>query len=88
MSEWRQDTPEKSGYYLIAWYGGKVVGAGEGNKRYLVVTEVWFNPDARPSVWWLTRGYTGEPRSYTGNGHVPADQVVAWMPMPEPPDWA
>lgn len=70
--DWQRGVPPKHGYYLAAWQRGDRV----------VVSELWYNPDARPK-WWLTRGYIGE-RSRGMDGAVNYE-VVGWMPMPEPP---
>jgi hypothetical protein len=69
---WQADVPSKHGYYLAAWRRG----------NSLTVSELWFNPDAKPP-WWFTRGYTGV--SPGGGGGAVRSEVVAWMPMPDPP---
>jgi hypothetical protein len=74
MTEWQTGLPPKHGYYLAAW---KRAGR-------LTVSELWFNPEAiRP--WWFTRAYGGE-RIGLDNALALNLEVVAWMPMPNPPD--
>lgn len=76
--EWITDKPpDNNGYYLGAW---------KTNNPYMyeiIVSELWFNPDANPK-WWFSRGYTGQPRN-GGNRDAVAGIVLAWMPMPDPP---
>lgn len=71
---WIEGEPEKSGYYLVAW---------KKANNQIVVSELWFNPDAI-FHWWFTRGYIGQ---FVHNGIKDAlrKEIVAWMPMPDPP---
>lgn len=74
---WNYDEPQEAqGYFLVAWRRGDRV----------VVSELWFNRDAKPK-WWSTRGYLGE-RSSGLRGAILAADVVAWMPLPDPPEVA
>jgi len=73
--DWMPGVPSIHGYYLAAWRR-----AGS-----LTVSELWFNPDAI-HPWWFTRAYTGDrPGRDWMNKAVPSE-VVAWMPMPNPPE--
>jgi len=72
---WKTGNPPKSGYYLIAWVNPSLT-------RHISVSEAWFNPDA-VKPWWWSRGYTGE-RS-RGMEAAINHEIVAWMPMPDPP---
>lgn len=75
--EWKTGTPPKSGYYLIAWINHSL-------QTHLSVSEAWYNPDSEGS-WWWNRGYTGEKRR--GMGVVVTHKIIAWMEMPEPPNF-
>jgi hypothetical protein len=73
MSNWQKGEPDKHGYYLAAWRDGPTE---------LVVSELWYNPDS-VYHWWFSRGYAGQHRG--GLADAVRYEVVAWMPMPEPP---
>lgn len=71
--EWNTGDPPKHGYYLGAWRRANI----------LIVSELWFNPDASPK-WWTSRRYIGEPLSLRGDAI--RQGVVAWMEIPAPPE--
>jgi hypothetical protein len=72
--DWQKGVPEKHGYYLVAW---------RSSLTEVIVSELWYNPDAI-YPWWFTRGYSGEP-TRGGVSGVLHREVIAWMPMPDPP---
>lgn len=75
--EWTTGEPPKHGFYLGAWRSNNPL------MHEIIVSELWFNPDATPK-WWFTRGYTGQSRSSSPNDSVKGE-VISWMPMPDPP---
>lgn len=77
MMEWQKGEPDKHGYYLAAWRRAD---------HTIIVSEVWYNPDAIFN-WWINRGYTGDRRA-TRNQLDGAlkEGIIVWMPMPEPPE--
>jgi hypothetical protein len=75
MTEWQTGVPPQHGYYLVAWK--------RGDNR-LTVSELWFNPDAIRK-WWFTRAYGGDPQRRGMDNTINAE-VVAWMPIPDPPE--
>jgi hypothetical protein len=79
--EWQTGDPPESGYYLAAWPGGVTL---DPYGRHLVVSELWFNPDAYPK-WWSTRGYVRDTRDRNPTAGAMKADIVAWMPMPDPP---
>lgn len=74
-SAWQKGEPNKDGYYLVAWRAGPT---------QIIVSEVWFNPDAIYH-WWFNRGYNGQAR-LGGLNDALRQEVVAWMPLPDPPE--
>ena len=72
---WCKGEPDKPGYYLVAWR--------HANTTQIMVSELWYNPDALYR-WWFSRGYTGETPLGGIRGALTTD-IVAWMPMPDPP---
>jgi hypothetical protein len=77
---WHKGEPDIDGYYLVAWKANR---AHPNVTSHVVVSELWYNPDAIHH-WWFTRGYTGQPK-YGGMGDAMTREVVGWMPMPAPP---
>lgn len=84
---WRTGLPTSNGgYYLVAWRrcaDPTPEQAKHPHPTPVVVSELWFNPDANPK-WWWSRGYAPvrQPRwPDSAMNH----EVIAWMPMPEPP---
>ncbi len=72
---WKTGEPEKDGYYLVAW---------KNRLGQVIVSELWFNPDAIYH-WWFSRGYTGQLRAYAAYRDAMKNEIVGWMPMPDPP---
>lgn len=79
LKNWQKGEPTKEGYYLIAWKPEAPL------KQHIIVSEVWFNPDAIYH-WWFTRGYLGQRRQYQGLNDAVKQEIVGWMPMPDPPE--
>lgn len=72
--EWQKGAPDKSGYYLVAW---------KRRNNHVIVSELWYNPDAIYS-WWFIRTYANQKR-LGGLNDAMREEVIAWMPMPDPP---
>lgn len=85
--DWSYDVPPFSGYYLVTWYGGTKIVQECGSyisSPSLIVSELWFNPDAG-SKWWVT-DHARIAKSYdaTKSREIPSDLVIAWRTLPEP----
>lgn len=70
---WITDDPPTHGYYLATWI----------RADKLVVSELWFNPDAN-FKWWSTRAYLRDRNNQRPVDDAINQGVLAWMPMPEP----
>lgn len=73
--DWQKGEPEKSGYYLVAW---------RKNSAQIVVSELWFNPEAIYH-WWFSRGYIDEHALRSPLRYAMKNKIIGWMPMPDPP---